>query len=46
MSEQPSEGRPDGDAREPEESPARHLVETISAYEVDPPPPERARDQP
>ena len=33
------------DRREPEQSPARHLVETISAYEVDPPPPDRARDQ-
>ena len=48
MSEQPAAGPDAGpttdDAREPEQSPARQLVETISAYEVDPPPPERARE--
>lgn len=49
MSEQSTSGpdptpEPD-DRREPEQSPARHLVETISAYEVDPPPPDRAREQ-
>lgn len=35
----PADGRP-----EPEQSPQRKLVESIAAYEVDPPPPARARE--
>ncbi len=35
----------EGTAREPDDSPARSLVEDIEAYEVDPPPPGRARPQ-
>ena len=35
---------PAGDAREPEASPQRRLLEQIEAYEVDPPAPSRARE--
>ncbi len=31
----------DGDRREPDDSPQRRLVESVAAYEVDPPPPAR-----
>ena len=43
MSEQPT--GPGEDEREPEQSPQRRLVESIEAYEVDPPPPARASEQ-
>lgn len=33
---------PDEGAREPDDSPQRRLVQTVAAYEVDPPPPARA----
>ena len=39
----PTDAAPTG-AREPEQSPQRRLLETISAYEVDPPAPSRARE--
>ena len=46
MSEQP--GHPTADdelrGREPDDSPQRRLVDSIRAYEVDPPPPARARE--
>ena len=32
------------DQREPEDSPQRRLVETVQAFEVDPPAPARAQD--
>lgn len=34
-----------GGAREPEASPQRRLVDSISAYEVDPPAPSRAQEE-
>ena len=34
----------DTDRTEPEDSPQRRLVEQVAAYEVDPPAPERVRD--
>ena len=43
MSEQPPGPDQDDDRREPPDSPQRRLVETVQAFEVDPPPPERAR---
>ena len=46
MSEQPAgPGVPGEDEREPDTSPQRRLVESIKAYEVDPPPPARVREQ-
>jgi hypothetical protein len=40
----PPQDPPAGDAREPEASPQRRLLEQIEAYEVDPPAPSRARE--
>ena len=38
------EGQPVEGAREPDASPQRALVDSISAYEIDPPPPPRVED--
>jgi len=46
MSEQPTGPvEPGDDGREPEQSTQRRLVEGIRAFEVDPPPPARTREQ-
>ena len=41
----PADASPGEDAREPADSPQRRLVETVAAYEVDPPAPARAREE-
>ena len=43
-SAQPSDPPAADDQREPEDSPQRRLVETVQAFEVDPPAPARAQD--
>ena len=46
VSEQPAGPAETGEqGREPEQSTQRRLVEGIRAFEVDPPPPDRAREQ-
>ena len=42
---QPPEQQPADDAREPADSAQRRLVETVAAFEVDPPAPTRAREE-
>ena len=41
--EQAAGDAPQQDRREPDDSPQRRLVQTVQAYEVDPPPPARVR---
>ena len=41
----PSADAPQPDRREPDDSPQRRLVETVQAYEVDPPPPARGPEE-
>ena len=41
----PADGSEPDDAREPADSPQRRLVETVAAYEVDPPAPARVREE-
>ena len=43
--QQPADASPPDDAREPADSPQRRLVETVAAYEVDPPAPARVREE-
>ncbi len=40
------DAQPAKDAREPADSPQRRLVQTVAAYEVDPPAPARVREEP